>query len=80
MIFTTDIDLNGHIESFTVDFNYYNDNNNVTIYIDSIKDADLYIELNYTLSDECLQLIKEKCRIHYENLHFEYYFMNDRNL
>jgi len=71
MIKELDITIDGAELSCSVDFQYFKEDGEVTIQIDSINNG--AIEVSELLSEDQLEDIKWQCQKHYENTSFEYW-------
>ena len=71
MIKELDIDIDGALIDCSIDFEYYKDNNEVTIRINSIKSGTM--EVSDLINPKDIDDIKYKCQDHYERYSFDYW-------
>jgi len=71
MIKELDITIDGAELNCSVNFEYFKEDGEVTIQIESIKNGS--IEVSELLSEDQIEDIKWKCQVHYENTAFEYW-------
>ena len=71
MIYNTEITIDGAIINIDIDFEYFKEDGEVTIRINSIKNGSL--EISELIPSTELENIIWKCQKHYENTAFEYW-------
>jgi len=71
MIKELDITIDGAELNCSVNFQYFKEDGEVTIQIESIKHGSM--EVSELVGAEQIEDIKWKCQVHYENTAFEYW-------
>ena len=71
MIYNTEITIDGAIIQIDIDFEYFKEDGEVTIRINSIKNGSL--EISELIPSAELENLNWKCQKHYENTAFEYW-------
>jgi len=71
MIKELDITIDGAELNCSVNFQYFKEDGEVTIQIESINNGS--IEVSELLSEDQIEDIKWKCQVYYENTAFEYW-------
>lgn len=71
MIYNTEITIDGAIINIAIDFEYFKEDGEVTIRINSIKNGSL--EISELIQSAELENLNWKCQKHYENTSFDYW-------
>ena len=71
MINNTETTIDGAIINIDIDFEYFKEDGEVTIRINSIKNGS--IEISEMINPDEIDNLKWKCQVHYERFSFDYW-------